>query len=121
MNQADRTPSTLTDSMEHEAARLGALVVPRTDRAFIRVFGREPVKMVQGLITNDMTLASPTRAVYAGMLTPKGKLVADMRVYRKNDDVLIETAAPARQNVLDHFKKYVPPLFARAEDASATL
>ena len=119
MNDLDRHAVSTAEAAEYEAARSTALLVPRTDRAFLRVFGREPVKMVQGLITNDLSLASPTRAVYAGMLTPKGKLVAEMRVLVMNQDVMIETAVDAKQSVIDHLKKYVPPLFAKAEDVSA--
>jgi tRNA-modifying protein YgfZ len=119
MIEPERSAISTAEASEYEAARSGALAVPRTDRAFIRVSGREPVKMVQGLITNDLALASPTRAVYAGMLTPKGKLIAELRVFVLDKDVLIETAVQARQNILDHMKKYVPPLFAKAEDVSS--
>jgi folate-binding protein YgfZ len=75
--------------------------------------------MIQGLITNDLAGAAPNRAVYAGMLTPKGRLLADMRVFHRGPEVMIETDRAAAQNVLDNLKKYVPPLFARAEDVSA--
>jgi folate-binding protein YgfZ len=109
-------PQAVAPQLQYETARQSAILVDRTDRAFLRIYGREPVKMVQGLITNDVLNASDTRAVYAGMLTPKGKLVADLRAYRRGDDVLLEVAAAARQPVLDHLKKYVPPLFARVED-----
>lgn len=106
----------IAEPAQHAAARDSAIVVARTDRAFLRVFGRDPVKMMQGLITNDLELASPRRAVYATMLTPKGKLVAELRLYRREADVLLETDVGARQNVIDHLKKFVPPLFARTED-----
>jgi folate-binding protein YgfZ len=71
--------------------------------------------MVQGLITNDLGLASAQRAVYAGMLTPKGRLIADLRAFRHADEILLETAADALDHVLATFRKYVPPLFARFE------
>jgi tRNA-modifying protein YgfZ len=104
---------------EYAAARSSTIVVERAERAFVRLHGRDPVKMIQGLITNDLAGAGPNRAVYAGMLTPKGRLLADLRVYHRGPDVLIETHRASLQNVLDNVKKYVPPLFARAEDVSA--
>jgi folate-binding protein YgfZ len=88
-------------------------IFQRTDRAFVRVHGRDPHKMVQGLITNDLALAGDRRAVYAGLLTPKGKLLAEVRAYQRGADILLETAAAALDNVLAHFRKFVPPLFAR--------
>ncbi|HSL68832.1 MAG TPA: hypothetical protein VK864_01255, partial [Longimicrobiales bacterium] len=78
-------------SKEYGSARASALVLERSDRALVRVYGREPVKMVQGLITNDLANAPADRSVYAGMLTPKGKLLADLRVYRRGADVMLET------------------------------
>src|SRR5262245_54639285 len=94
---------------------LPPFVIERTDRVFVRVYGRDPVKMVQGLITNDLTAASDQRAVYAGLLTPKGKLLAELRAYRRAGDVLLETDHGALDNLLAHFRKFVPPLFARFE------
>jgi folate-binding protein YgfZ len=115
------TVKLIAEPAQYEAARHGAIVVARSDRAFLCVYGREPVKMMQGLITNDLELASPSRAVYATMLTPKGKLVAELRLYRRAAEVLLEMDAGAKQNVIDHLKKYVPPLFAKAEDPSQSV
>jgi folate-binding protein YgfZ len=100
---------------EYEAARNAAVVIDRDDRVFLRVHGRDPIKMVQGLITNDLANAAGNRAVYAGLLTPKGKLVGELRALRRGNDVLIETAAGAVEPVIAHFKKFIPPLFARFE------
>jgi tRNA-modifying protein YgfZ len=100
---------------EYEAARTAAVVIERDDRAFLRVHGRDPVKMVQGLITNDLVKAPVDHAVYAGLLTPKGKLVGEVRALRRGEEVLIETAATAQEPVVAHFKKFIPPLFARFE------
>jgi tRNA-modifying protein YgfZ len=102
---------------EYEAARNDVAVVERTDRSILRAHGRDPVKMVQGLITNDIANAPETRAVYAAVLTPKGKMVADLRVLRRGAELLIDVAAGARDGLVAHLKKFVPPLFARFEPA----
>jgi folate-binding protein YgfZ len=109
---------------EYDAARSTAIVVERTDRALVRVHGRDPVRMVQGLITNDIANASSNRAVYAAVLTPKGKMVADVRVLRHGADLLLETDAEAKDALIAHLRKFVPPLFAKFEsvdDAWAVL
>jgi tRNA-modifying protein YgfZ len=102
---------------EYEAARSASVVILRDDRCFIRVHGRDPIKMVQGLITNDLAGAPDDRAVYAGLLTPKGKLVAELRAYRRGQEALLETDEQALEPVIAHFKKFIPPLFARFERA----
>ena len=101
------------------AARTGAAYIERSDRRLLRVHGRDPVKMVQGLITNDLAGAPQNRAVYAALLTPKGKMIADLRAWRAGEDVMLDVHAQALDAALAHFRRFVPPLFARLEDVSA--
>ena len=103
---------------EYDAARNAAAIVDRADRALVRVHGRDPVRMIQGLISNDIGELGEDRAVYAAVLTPKGRMVADVHVLRHGDELLLETDAHALQPLLAHLKKFVPPLFARAEDVT---
>jgi folate-binding protein YgfZ len=107
-------------SSEYAAARGGAAVVDRSDRRFLRVYGRDSVRMLQGLITNDIATAPADRAVYAAVLTAKGRMVADVRVLRRDAELLLETDAAAVEPLTAHLRKYVPPLFARFEAADET-
>jgi len=106
---------------EYDAARNRAIVVDRADRALLRVHGRDPVKMVHGLVTNDVQNLNAGDHVYAALLTPKGRMLADLRVLRRENDLLLEFDRAAMANVTDTFRKFVPPLFARTEDVSASL
>lgn len=102
---------------EYDAVRHAAGVADRVDRAAFRVYGRDPVKMIHGLVTNDVAGAAPGRGVYAALLTPKGRMVADVRVFRRPDgELLLDVDAGARPAVAEHFRKFIPPLFARVED-----
>jgi folate-binding protein YgfZ len=115
-----RVPRNYGDpAAEYEAARSDVVVIERLDRSFVRVHGRDPVQMVQGLISNDIANAPAERAVYATVLTPKGKMVADVRVMRHGADLLLETDAAAAEPLMGHLRKFVPPLFAKFEDANA--
>ncbi|HLU26265.1 MAG TPA: aminomethyltransferase family protein [Longimicrobiales bacterium] len=105
---------------EYAAARSGAAVVDRSERGRIRVFGRDPVRIVHGLVTNDVAGAGAGQGVYAALLTPKGKMLADLRIFRlASGEIVLDVEAAAKENVLATFRKYVPPLFARFEDVSA--
>lgn len=107
---------------EYDAVRKAAGVIDRGDRAFVRVTGRDPVRMVQGLVTNDVAGAAEGQGVYAAILTPKGKMVGDVRVFRRpGNELLLDLDVRARDGVLAHLKKFVPPLFARFEDVTDTL
>jgi folate-binding protein YgfZ len=101
---------------EYVAAQSAAALVDRSDRTTFLLTGRAPVKMIQGLVSNDVAGAAEGQGVYATMLTPKGKLVADLRAFRLGEQVLLDVPAAAASAVRDHLRKFVPPLYARVED-----
>ena len=47
------------------------------DRAVVAVEGPDRVAFLQGLVSNDVEQAAPGRAVWAALLTPQGKWLAD--------------------------------------------
>lgn len=102
---------------EYAAVREGVGIVDRWDRTQLRLHGRDPVKMVQGLITNDLAGAPEGQGVYATLLTAKGKMIADLRAFlRDESDVWLDLDIAARQATIEHLRKFVPPLFARVDD-----
>jgi folate-binding protein YgfZ len=112
----------IAPTAEYNAARTGAVVVERDDRVQLRAHGRDPVRMLQGLLTNDIEEAAADRAVYASLLTPKGRMIADLRALRQPDgSVLLDLDAGAHQGALAHLKKMTPPLFARFEEPAPRL
>ncbi len=99
-------------------------IMVRRPRALMRAWGRDPVKMIQGLATADIQAVAADRAVYTTFLTPKGRMVADARVLlrpgeHEPPELLIETDRAAAEGLVTHLRKFVPPLFARFEDVSA--
>jgi folate-binding protein YgfZ len=109
---------------EYRAVRNGAGLAERADLRLFRMWGRDPVKMLNGLITNELT-GAPGQGRYAAMLTPKGRTIADLRVYPRQVGDALElffvVANEAAPGVAEHLKKYVPPLFARWEEVSGSV
>lgn len=104
---------------EYGAVRESAGIADRADRARFRLWGKDPARMVHGLITNDLLKAQPGQGIYAAMLTPKGRMVADLRVFRRADgEVLVDVAREALEGTREHFRKMVPPMFARWAEAT---
>jgi len=105
---------------EYAALREGAVVIDRADLARLRMHGRDPVRMVQGLITNDLAGSPADRAVYAAMLTAKGRMVSELRAARTagpdGEEVWLDLPREALQGTREHLARFVPPLFARVED-----
>ena len=58
-----------------------------TDRAVIRLSGEDVRGFLQGLVTNDVEGDLP---VWAGLLTPQGKVLFDFLVWGDGEDLLID-------------------------------
>lgn len=107
---------------EYRAVREAVGVAYRNDLAVLRMWGRDPVKMLQGLITNDIAGAAPGQGVYAAMLTPKGRPIAELRAFVRErpegKEVLLALPREALEGTVAHLRKFVPPMFARWADVS---
>ncbi|HEY8289423.1 MAG TPA: folate-binding protein [Acetobacteraceae bacterium] len=67
-------------------ARLAAL----PGRGVIAVEGEDRVAFLQGLVSNDVAEAGPGRAVWAALLTPQGKWLADFFILSDADRLLLD-------------------------------
>jgi folate-binding protein YgfZ len=63
------------------------------DRAVLAVTGADRVGFLNGLVSNDMALVAPGRAVWAALLTPQGKWLADFFAFSDGDRLLLDCAA----------------------------
>ena len=88
---------------DYQRLRESAGLVDRTGRGVLLLTGAEAAEYLQGQVTNDVEALQPGEGCYAALLTHKGKVVADMRILRGPDWLLIDTeqhALPAlRHNV----------------------
>ena len=57
----------------------------------LRVSGPDAFTLINNLLTNDLDLLKDTPVLYAGLLTPQGKVFADMFVWRDGEALLLET------------------------------
>jgi len=63
-----------------------------TDRSLLRLTGPDALNFLQGLVTNDIA-KTDQGLVYAALLTPQGKFIADFFVTRRDDTFLIDVAS----------------------------
>lgn len=106
---------------EYRAIRESVGIVERVDLVQVRMWGRDPHRMLNGLITNDLGRLAENRAVYAAILSPKGRMIADARAVLRSAqpvEILVDVPAVASDSVTAHLKRYVPPLYARWEPAT---
>src|SRR4051812_32000232 len=70
---------------DYERLRESAGLADRSPRGKMRLTGGEAADYLQGQVTNDVEALAPGTGCYAALLTPKGQIVADMRVLRGPD------------------------------------
>jgi folate-binding protein YgfZ len=105
-------------SEEYTALRTGAMLVDRSARGRLRIHGPKASELVTGLVSNDVTALAPGQGCYAAALTPKGKIVADVRIFALKDALLIDSPPRARDGWIGMVRKYINPRVARYEDES---
>jgi len=64
-----------------------------TSRTVIEVSGEDRVPFLQGLVSNDVAEAAPGRAVWAALLTPQGKWLADFFILADGERLLLDCEA----------------------------
>ena len=117
---------------EYRAAVEGCGVVAREDRRLLRVYGRAPVQMLNGIVTSripappvgDASAAQAGtlvgEAVYGTILTVKGRMITDLVTLwlggGEAEGLGLSVAEAAHEAVLAHFRRFLPPRLARFED-----
>lgn len=105
---------------EYEALHRHAVVFDRSHRGRVRVSGAKAGEMLTGLVTNDVDALAPGQGQYAAALTPKGKIIADLRIFRDESSLLVDSPPRATEGWLGTVRKYINPRLAPYTDESAT-
>ena len=83
-------------------------IADRGGRAFTLLDGADAVKFLQGMVTNDVDGIAVGSAGYALLLTPKARVVADMRLTRLGATTFLadadQAAAAALRTVLTRYR-----------------
>ena len=104
---------------EYSALHNGALFFDRSDRTRLRISGPKAAELVTGMVTNDVSSLVAGEGQYAAALTPKGKIVADLRIFALEDALLIDTSAAAASGWKEMVRKYINPRVAPYHDVTS--
>jgi folate-binding protein YgfZ len=85
----------------------------------MRIRGDKAPELVTGLVTNDVLALQPGQGQYAAALTAKGKICADVRIFREEAGLLIDASPRAAPGWHEMVKKFINPRLAPYEDVTA--
>lgn len=106
---------------EYAALRERAALMDRSARTRLLFSGAKAAETLNGLVTNDVAGLATGGGLYAASLTARGKIVADVRVFARADDYLVDVAPAAAAGFTTMLRKYVNPRLARFADVSDVL
>jgi glycine cleavage system aminomethyltransferase T len=111
----------MSEMNEYSALHNGALFFDRSDRTRMRISGPKAAELVTGMVTNDVSALLPGEGQYAAALTPKGKIVADLRIFALDESLLIDTPAAAAPGWKEMVRKYINPRIAPYHDLTSEI
>lgn len=86
-------------------------IIPLPGRALLRLDGPEAKGFLNSLVSNNVTKAAPDRALYAALLSPQGKFLADMFIHAhaptgQAEAVWLDVAADRLDDLTKKLKLY---------------
>jgi tRNA-modifying protein YgfZ len=81
-------------------------LLDRSERGKLALSGAQAKEFLQGQVSNDIEALEPGRGCYAAFLTPKGKMLGDLRVLDTGDELLLDTERVALQELFNMIRRF---------------
>lgn len=97
---------------DHRALTTTCAYVDRSESGKLALTGAEAAEFLNGQVTADMLALAPGHGAYAALLTPKGKIVSDLRVLAIGDaphgaELLLLCERSGLQALFDHLRRHL--------------
>jgi folate-binding protein YgfZ len=97
--------STTTLPPEYRAVTEACGLLDRSARGKLALTGDEAKTFLQGQVSNDVEALQPGTGCYAALLTPKGKMLGDLRILDAGDELLLDTERVALQGLFNAIRR----------------
>jgi tRNA-modifying protein YgfZ len=100
--------SAATDALhsEYRALTDGCGLLDRSERGKLALTGADAAEFLQGQVTNDVESLAAGQGCYAAFLTPKGKMLGDLRVLHLGDELFLDTERPSLQELFNLIMRF---------------
>src|SRR5579864_791982 len=92
---------------EFAALRSGCGVYDLGWRRYFTVSGRDRLRWLNGMVSNNIRDLQPGHGVYAFVLNPQGHILGDLYIYNRGDDFVLETDASQAEKLYSHLKRFI--------------
>lgn len=112
----------LASEVEATRRRAGLFALSNHDygRGLLEVSGGDARRWLDGMVTNETLGLVPGDGCYAALLTPKGRIVADLHVLAREQGYWLDTAAWALASVAERLERYIIADDVRLVDVTGT-
>jgi tRNA-modifying protein YgfZ len=95
-----------TIAADYRVLRDGCGMLDRSERGKLALTGADAKSFMQGQVSNDVEALSPGSGCYAAFLTPKGKMLGDLRILDAGDELLLDTERAALQQLFNMIRRF---------------
>ncbi|MFZ0974822.1 MAG: glycine cleavage T C-terminal barrel domain-containing protein [Solirubrobacteraceae bacterium] len=81
-------------------------LLDRSERGKLALTGGDARSFLQGQVTNDVEALADGAGCYAAFLTPKGKMLGDLRILAAGDELLLDTERVALQGLFNMIRRF---------------
>lgn len=103
----------------YQALRHGAAWIDLSARGRILARGRDRARLLHNITSNEVKKLAPGAGCYAFLLTPQGRIQADLNLFCFAEYFLLDTEPETREKVHQHIRRYIIADQVELEDVTA--
>lgn len=106
-NATSVAPHTSQTIAEFRALLADCGVYARTNRAQIKLAGKDRVRWLNGMITNNIRDLAVGSGVYGFLLNPQGRIQGDLYAYSHPEFLVVDTDKAQLETISNLFRRYI--------------
>ena len=103
----------------YQALRHGAAWIDLSARGRIVARGRDRARLLHAITSNEVKKMVPGAGCYAFLLTPQGRIQADLNLFCFPEHFLLDTEPDTREKIHQHIRRYIIADQVELEDVTA--
>ena len=105
-------PSPAAPPVDSAAGQFRSLILSSgvyglSDRVKLALTGKDRVRWLNGMISNNVRDLAAGQGVYGFLLTPQGKILGDLFAYNRGESILVDTDQAQLAKVQETLKRYI--------------